>query len=158
MPYAILVIRCDCTAGLNPQPWSRCRYIDGSISNHPIRPRYTRRFVLRATKSSPAITLTLWCLCAPPASPLSQNPVVFEQGVMVASSSNSMGTLWAAKTNVRQLEAVWKHAYDGRISWESELIHFNKGRKQWTDSLNLAQPGRSTNRAGPTESARLLGI
>jgi len=41
---------------------------------------------------------------------------------------------------------------------KSELIHFNKGRKQWTDSLDLAQPGRDTSRVKPKKSARFLGV
>jgi hypothetical protein len=41
---------------------------------------------------------------------------------------------------------------------KSELIHFNKGRKQWTNRLDLAQPGRGTSPVRPTGSARFLGI
>jgi hypothetical protein len=41
---------------------------------------------------------------------------------------------------------------------KSELIHFNRGRKQWTDRLDLAQPGRGTSPVRPTGSARFLGI
>ena len=69
------------------------------------------------------------------------------------------------KANVRQLEAAWATC----LQWagtrgmafapeKSELIHFNKGRKQWTDRLDLAQPGRGTSPVNPTASARFLGV
>jgi hypothetical protein len=69
------------------------------------------------------------------------------------------------EVNVRQLEAAWKTC----LQWadtrgmafspeKSELIHFNKGRKQWTNQLNLAQPGGGTSPIKPTASARFLGI
>jgi hypothetical protein len=41
---------------------------------------------------------------------------------------------------------------------KSELIHFNKGRKQWDNQLDLAQPGRGTSPVKPTTSARFLGV
>lgn len=66
---------------------------------------------------------------------------------------------------VQQLEAAWKTC----LQWaetrgmvfgpeKSELIHFNKGRRQWADQLNLAQPGRGTSAVKPTASARFLGV
>ena len=69
------------------------------------------------------------------------------------------------QANVRQLEAAWETC----LQWadtrgmafapeKSELIHFNRGRKQWTDRLDLAQPGRGTSPVRPTGSARFLGI
>jgi hypothetical protein len=69
------------------------------------------------------------------------------------------------EANVRQLEAAWETC----LQWadtrgmafgpeKSELIHFNKGRKQWGNQLNLAQPGRGTSPVKPTASARFLGV
>jgi hypothetical protein len=69
------------------------------------------------------------------------------------------------EANVRQLEAAWATC----LQWagtrgmafapeKSELIHFNKGKKQWTDRLNLAQPGRGISPVNPTASARFLGV
>ena len=41
---------------------------------------------------------------------------------------------------------------------KSELIHFNKGRRQWTEQVNLAQPGRVTSPVKPQASARFLRV
>ena len=42
---------------------------------------------------------------------------------------------------------------------KSELIHFNKGRKQQLDAISLTLPkGESTSQVKPTESARFLGV
>ena len=41
---------------------------------------------------------------------------------------------------------------------KSELIHFNKGRQQWTNQLNLAQPEGGISSVKPTASARFLGV
>ncbi len=48
----------------------------------------------------------------------------------------------------------------GNVLWpgKSELIHFNRGRKQWTDQLELAQPGGGTSPVKPMASARFLGV
>lgn len=69
------------------------------------------------------------------------------------------------ETNVRQLEAAWETC----LKWastrgmafaaeKSELIHFNKGRRQWSNQLNLARPGGGTSSVKPTASARFLGV
>ncbi|EAQ84182.1 hypothetical protein CHGG_10586 [Chaetomium globosum CBS 148.51] len=69
------------------------------------------------------------------------------------------------EANVRQLEAAWETC----IRWadsrgmkfapeKSELIHFNKGRRQWTEQVNLANPGGGTSPVKPEESARFLGV
>ncbi|EAQ89449.1 hypothetical protein CHGG_06068 [Chaetomium globosum CBS 148.51] len=41
---------------------------------------------------------------------------------------------------------------------KSELIHFNKGRRQWSNQLELTSPGRGTSPVRPKESARFLGV
>jgi len=41
---------------------------------------------------------------------------------------------------------------------KSELIHFNKGRKQWANSLDLVQPGGGTSRIRPVELAEFIGV
>ena len=41
---------------------------------------------------------------------------------------------------------------------KSELIHFNKGRKQWKDQLDLSQTGGGTILVKPAASARFLGV
>ncbi|EAQ86126.1 hypothetical protein CHGG_07379 [Chaetomium globosum CBS 148.51] len=69
------------------------------------------------------------------------------------------------EANVRQLEAAWGTC----IRWadsrgmkfapeKSELIHFNKGRRQWSNQLELTSPGRGTSPDRPKESARFLGV
>jgi hypothetical protein len=69
------------------------------------------------------------------------------------------------EANVRQLEAAWKTC----LQWastrgmafapeKSELIHFNKGQKQWTQRLDLPQPGRGASQVKPAASARFLGV
>ncbi|EAQ90760.1 hypothetical protein CHGG_02695 [Chaetomium globosum CBS 148.51] len=69
------------------------------------------------------------------------------------------------EANGRQLEAAWETC----IRWadsrgmkfapeKSELIHFNKGRRQWTEQVNLANPGGGTSPVKPEESARFLGV
>ncbi|EAQ82977.1 hypothetical protein CHGG_10795 [Chaetomium globosum CBS 148.51] len=69
------------------------------------------------------------------------------------------------EANVRQLEAAWETCLrwaDSRgmkfAPEKSELIHFNKGRRQWTNELNLTNPGGGTSPVRPTESARFLGV
>ena len=66
---------------------------------------------------------------------------------------------------VRQLEAAkktclqWAESRGMVFSPEkSELIHFNKGRRQWTEQVNLAQPGRVTSPVKPQASARFLRV
>ncbi|EAQ87121.1 hypothetical protein CHGG_03740 [Chaetomium globosum CBS 148.51] len=65
------------------------------------------------------------------------------------------------EANVRQLEAAWETC----IRWadsrgmkfapeKSELIHFNKGRRQWTEQVNLTNPGGGTSPVKPEGSAR----
>lgn len=68
--------------------------------------------------------------------------------------------------NVRQLEAAWKTC----LQWaatrgmafaaeKSELIHFNKNRKQWDNPVNLALPsGESYSAVKPIGSGRFLGV
>ncbi|EAQ82872.1 hypothetical protein CHGG_11048 [Chaetomium globosum CBS 148.51] len=69
------------------------------------------------------------------------------------------------EAHVRQLEAAWETC----IRWadsrgmkfapeKSELIHFNKGRRQWTEQVNLANPGGGTSPVKPEGSARFLGV
>ncbi|EAQ89408.1 hypothetical protein CHGG_06027 [Chaetomium globosum CBS 148.51] len=69
------------------------------------------------------------------------------------------------EANVRQLEAAWGTC----IRWvdsqgmkfapeKSERIHFNKGRRQWSNQLELTSPGRGTSPVRPKESARFLGV
>ncbi|EAQ84562.1 hypothetical protein CHGG_08576 [Chaetomium globosum CBS 148.51] len=69
------------------------------------------------------------------------------------------------EANVRQLEAAWGTC----IRWadsrgmkfapeKSELIHFNKGRRQWSNQLELTSPGRGTSPVRPKESTRFLGV
>ena len=42
---------------------------------------------------------------------------------------------------------------------KSELIHFNKNRKQWQDPLSLALPeGEGISQVKPKKSARFLGV
>ncbi|EAQ88479.1 hypothetical protein CHGG_05098 [Chaetomium globosum CBS 148.51] len=41
---------------------------------------------------------------------------------------------------------------------KSELIHFSKGRRQWSNQLELTSPGRGTSPVRPKESARFLGV
>ena len=69
--------------------------------------------------------------------------------------------------NTRQLERAWKTC----LQWAStrgmafaaqkcELIHFNKGRRQWQDPISLAHPGggRGYSVVKPVGSARFLGV
>ena len=69
------------------------------------------------------------------------------------------------EANIQQLKAAW----DTCLQWadsrgmafapeKSELIHFNKGRKQWKDQLDLAQTGGGTIPVKPAASARFLGV
>ena len=47
------------------------------------------------------------------------------------------------------------------VAQKCELIHFNKGRKQWKDPVALAYPGggsRGYSVVKPVESARFLGV
>lgn len=69
------------------------------------------------------------------------------------------------ETNVRQLEAAWKiylQWADTRVMAfgpeKSELVHFNRGRKRWTNRLELARPEGAATSVRPTESARFLGV
>ena len=69
------------------------------------------------------------------------------------------------EANVRQLEAAWETCMrwaDSRgmkfAPEKSELIHFNKGRRQWTNQLELTNPGGGTSPVRPKESARFLGV
>ena len=42
---------------------------------------------------------------------------------------------------------------------KSELIHFNKGKKQWPNAVSLALPGgEGTSQVKPAESARFLEV
>ena len=44
---------------------------------------------------------------------------------------------------------------------KSELIHFNKGRAQWTDPVQLANPagqGSGSGTVSPSPNARFLGV
>jgi Reverse transcriptase (RNA-dependent DNA polymerase) len=71
-----------------------------------------------------------------------------------------------SKTTTRQLEQAWKTC----LQWaatrgmafgpeKSELIHFNKNRRQWQDPVNLALPGgRGSSLVKPVKSARFLGV
>ncbi|EAQ88673.1 hypothetical protein CHGG_05292 [Chaetomium globosum CBS 148.51] len=69
------------------------------------------------------------------------------------------------EANVRQLEAAWETCMrwaDSRgmkfAPEKSELIHFNKGRRQWTEQVNLANPWGGTSPVKPEGSARFLGV
>ncbi|EAQ91232.1 hypothetical protein CHGG_03167 [Chaetomium globosum CBS 148.51] len=69
------------------------------------------------------------------------------------------------EANFRQLEAAWETCMrwaDSRgmkfAPEKSELIHFNKGRRQWTEQVNLANPGGGTSPVEPEGSARFLGV
>ena len=70
-------------------------------------------------------------------------------------------------TNVQQLEKAWKTC----LQWaktrgmafaaqKCELIHFNKGRRQWQDPVTLAHPGgrEGYSIVKPVGSARFLSI
>ncbi|EAQ93236.1 hypothetical protein CHGG_01471 [Chaetomium globosum CBS 148.51] len=98
------------------------------------------------------------------------------RGVMGVGRGMGMGMRFADDTNllvfgrnpeanVRQLEAAWETC----IRWadsrgmkfapeKSELIHFNKGRRQWTEQVNLANPRGGTSPVKPEGSARFLGV
>ena len=42
---------------------------------------------------------------------------------------------------------------------KSELIHFNKGRNQWLEAVNLALPrGEGTSQVKPKKSARFFRV
>jgi hypothetical protein len=68
--------------------------------------------------------------------------------------------------NSRQLEEAWKTC----LQWaktrgmvfageKSELIHFNKGRKQWSNPVNLAHStGEGFDTVKPIPSSRFLGV
>ncbi|EAQ90773.1 hypothetical protein CHGG_02708 [Chaetomium globosum CBS 148.51] len=68
--------------------------------------------------------------------------------------------------NTQQLEKAWKTC----LQWagtrgmafaaqKCELIHFNKGRRQWENPVALAHPGASGySTVKPVESARFLGV
>jgi hypothetical protein len=71
------------------------------------------------------------------------------------------------EANTRQLERAWKTC----LQWagtrgmaftaqKCELIHFNKGRRQWKDPVALALAGGSGgySTVKPVESARFLGV
>ena len=70
------------------------------------------------------------------------------------------------ETNAKQLEEAWKTC----LQWaktrgmqfnasKSELIHFNKGRRQWPKPLSLKNPaGGEDSKVEPVASARFLGV
>ena len=71
-----------------------------------------------------------------------------------------------SSTNCRQLEEAWStclrwataHGMEFNPA-KSELIHFNKGRAQWTEPLHLAQPASQDGaEIKPQPYARFLGI
>jgi hypothetical protein len=83
-----------------------------------------------------------------------------------ADDTNLLAFGKSPETNVRQLEAAWKTC----LGWaktrgmtfaaeKSELIHFNKNRKQWTNPVNLAVPsGEGHSAVQPIASGRFLGV
>jgi len=83
-----------------------------------------------------------------------------------ADDTNLLAFGRTSEANTRQLERAW----DTCLRWartigmaftaeKSELIHFNKGRKQWDRPVNLALPqGRGVSPIQPTSSARFLGV
>ena len=83
-----------------------------------------------------------------------------------ADDTNLMAFGQSPGANVRQLEAAWKTC----LQWaetrgmafgaeKSELIHFNKNRKQWQDPLSLALPGGGgISQVKPKKLARFLGV
>jgi hypothetical protein len=83
-----------------------------------------------------------------------------------ADDTNLLAFGRTPEVNARQLERAW----DTCLQWaktrgmafaaeKSELIHFNRGRKQWDTPVNLALPqGERTSPIQPTRSARFLGV
>jgi hypothetical protein len=88
-----------------------------------------------------------------------------------ADDTNLLAFRKTPEATTQQLEKAWKTC----LQWAStrgmafapqkcELIHFNKGRKQWKNPVALAHPGASgTNNSGYSvvklvESARFLGV
>ena len=83
-----------------------------------------------------------------------------------ADDTNLMAFGKSPGANTRQLEGAWKTC----LQWaetrgmafeaeKSELIHFNKGRNQWSEAVNLALPrGEGTSQVKPKKSARFLGV
>jgi hypothetical protein len=83
-----------------------------------------------------------------------------------ADDTNLLAFGRTPEVNARQLERAW----DTCLQWaktrgmafaaeKSELIHFNRGRKQWDTPVNLALPqGGGTSPIQPTRSARFLGV
>jgi hypothetical protein len=85
-----------------------------------------------------------------------------------ADDSNLLAFGKSPEDNARQLEEAWATC----LQWantrgmafnaaKSELIHFNKGRTQWTKALCLAGPGPSDQTSStitPVASARFLGV
>jgi hypothetical protein len=82
-----------------------------------------------------------------------------------ADDTNLLAFGRTPEANVRQLEKAW----DTCLQWaktrgmafaaeKSELVHFNKGRRQWAVPVHLALPqGGGTRPIQPTQSARFLG-
>jgi len=83
-----------------------------------------------------------------------------------ADDTNLLAFGKTPEANARQLERAWETC----LRWartrgmafaaeKSELIHFNKGRRQWDRPVNLALPqGGGVSPIQPTKSARFLGV
>lgn len=82
-----------------------------------------------------------------------------------ADDTNLMAFSRNPEANARQLEAAWKTC----LEWaeargmafapeKSELIHFNKGRRQWQTPVNLTAPQGGSSSISPSASARFLGV
>jgi hypothetical protein len=89
--------------------------------------------------------------------------------ISIAGFADDTNLLAFGKTpqaNIQQLEKAWKTC----LQWAAtrgmafapqkcELIHFNKGRRQWGASVALALPGGAgTTNVAPVGSARFLGV
>jgi hypothetical protein len=83
-----------------------------------------------------------------------------------ADDTNLMAFGRDPATNAKQLEKAWRTCLEWAATRgmafapeKSELIHFNKGRRQWEQPLQLALPqGGGTSTVRPVGSARFLGV
>lgn len=83
-----------------------------------------------------------------------------------ADDTNLLAFSRGAQANCRQLEEAWKTCLQWAESRgmvfageKSELIHFNKGRRQWSNPVNLAHSqGQGFDIIQPVPSSRFLGV